>query len=131
MNGPVAQLVRASVLYTLCPWFESRQAHQINKSLKSMDYNNEAERKIFNPRTLSEIEAEMSQRGFHFVGHKDLTRFTFTNKALFKAEPFRTREDVLKEYQDRFGEAVEVELVDDEGLKENQAAVLIFAKKKE
>jgi 8-oxo-dGTP pyrophosphatase MutT (NUDIX family) len=27
-DGPVAQLVRAVVLYTTCPWFESRQAHQ-------------------------------------------------------------------------------------------------------
>lgn len=95
-----------------------------------MEYNSEAERKLFNPRTLSEIEAEMGQRGFKFMGHEGLTQFKYKD-GLFKTEQFKTKEQVLKEYQENFGKDVEVELVDEEGLSEGQQAVLVFAKKKE
>lgn len=87
------------------------------------------------PKSFGEIESEMNERGFTFVGREPLTRMFFTKDARFIAKPFRTREDLARAYVDRFqkqsGLDVEVELIDDTSLRENQKAVYIFAKKKE
>ena len=32
VTGGIAQLVRACVLYTLCPWFESKYPHHKNEN---------------------------------------------------------------------------------------------------
>ena len=95
-----------------------------------MEYQNEEERKLFNPRSSSEIKAEMNKKGFTSVGSESLTRFKFTKEAKFEVEVFRTKEDVAKEYVDRFGDGVEVVLVEEEGLSQKQQAVFVFAKKK-
>lgn len=90
-----------------------------------------AEKNLFSSKPNSQIEAEMTQKGFVFVGLESLTRFVFTEDARFKASPYRTRDDIRLEYQNRLGGAVEVVLVEEEGLKEGQQAVLVFAKKKD
>ena len=96
-----------------------------------MEYQNEEERKFFNPRPLREIIAEMSVKGFTLVGSENLTRFKFTKEAKFEVEVFRTKEDVVKEFVDRFGDGVEVVLVEEEGLSQKQQAVIVFAKKRQ
>ena len=96
-----------------------------------MEYQNEEERKLFNPRPLREIIAEMSAKGFTLVGSENLTRFKFTKEAKFEVEVFRTREEVAKQYADRFGDSVEVVLIEEEGLSQKQQAVLVFAKKRQ
>jgi hypothetical protein len=95
-----------------------------------MEHANEAERRFFNPKAKSEIEAEMKERGFHFAGYEGLTTFKFSKGALFEVEPVKTKEDVLLEYQKRLGDQFEIELVEEEGLGQNQQAVLVFARNK-
>jgi len=62
---------------------------------------------------------------------ESLTLFRFSKEAKFEIEVFRTKEEIQKEYGDRFGNEVEIVLVDEEGLTQRQQAVYIFAKKKE
>ncbi|NQT50307.1 hypothetical protein HQ571_06465 [Candidatus Kuenenbacteria bacterium] len=75
-----------------------------------------------------ELEAE----GFTFAGQVSLTTTKFGKDARFVNVPTRTKDDVIKEYVDRYKDQVEIEvkLVDVEGLTEKQEAVYVFIKPK-
>ena len=83
-------------------------------------------------KSFKEIEEEMADRGFTFVGQESLTNFEFTRDARFLARPYRTKKDIAKEFIERHEDLtdIEVELVDVPDLSENQEAVYVFIKSK-
>jgi hypothetical protein len=78
------------------------------------------------------MEREFRDRGFTLAGQESLTKFQFTKDARFVAVPFRTKQEIAQEYIARYKDRVdiEVELVDVEGLNENQKAVYVFIRPK-
>ncbi len=75
---------------------------------------------------------ELEAQGFTLVTQEPLTKFKFTKGARFVAIPFRTKEEIIKEYIDKYKDEVDivVKLVDVEGLDQNQKAVYVFIKPK-
>ena len=84
--------------------------------------------------SFSDIEKRMTARGFGFSHLEPLTQFKFDPAdALFKTVPLKTKEQVIEETTKSYtknGHEVDVELVDEVGLSEKQAAVFVFVKKK-
>jgi len=81
---------------------------------------------------LKKIEREFKDQGFTFFGQESLTKFQFDNDARFIAVPYCTKEEIIQKYINRYKDqgAIEVELVDVEGLSENQKAVYVFIRPK-
>lgn len=93
----------------------------------------EEEPNLSTPRSFGEIELEMNEKGFYFSGIESLTKFAFESEtALFKTVPLQTKEDIIKVTKENYLKEqdveVEVELVDQEGLSQNQKAVYVFVK---
>jgi len=81
----------------------------------------------------SEIEEEMREKGFHYNGVRSLTTFTFSKDAKFVAVPVKTKGEVMaeeKDYYQKQGVEVDVELVDQAGLSQNQRAIHVFVRPK-
>lgn len=90
--------------------------------------------KVFWPKKppFEQIKKELGTNGFAFAGQESLTIFEFSKDARFVAVPVRTKEQIAQEYIERYKSRVdiEVELVDVEGLDQNQQAVYIFIRPK-
>jgi hypothetical protein len=80
------------------------------------------------------LKKEQEKEGYAYAGQEYLTETKFHQDARFLAVPVKTKEQIvseqIKKYKEKDKVAVDVKLVDVEGLSENQQAVYIFIRLK-